>query len=92
MQLYSHSEILHFQNIFVFFLGGGVPSDSLKEPKNLSPHYIPVKVLGHTNLPFVIPARLTALAYLQEGHIFRSVKASEMTDNFRVKYLFFLIL
>ena len=60
MQLYSHSEILHFQNIFVF-LGGGVPSDPLKEPKNLSPHCIPVKVLGHTNLPFVIPARLTAL-------------------------------
>ena len=65
MQLYSHSEILHFQNIFVFFFGGGesMPSDPLKKPKNLSPHCIPVKVLGHRNLHFFIPARLTALKH-----------------------------
>ena len=65
MQLYSHSEILHFQNIFVFFFflgGGSMPSDPLKKPKNLSPHCMPVKVLGHTNLHFFIPARLTALS------------------------------
>ena len=62
MQLHGHSEIVHFQNIFV--LGGGgwsMPSDPLKEPKNLSPHCKPVKVLGHTNLPFFIPTGLTAL-------------------------------
>ena len=39
-----------------------MPSDPLKKPKNLSPHCMPVKVLGHTNLHFFIPARLTALS------------------------------
>ena len=57
MQLHGHSEIVHFENFF--FLGGGksMPSgsDPLKEPKNLSPHCMPVKVFGHTNLPFFIP-------------------------------------
>ena len=76
MQLYSHSEILIFK-IFSFFFGGGVPSDPLKEPKNLSPHCIPVKVLGHTNLPFVIPARLTALIPV---HLKFQTQEKDITD------------
>ena len=38
-----------------------MPSDSLLGLNNLSPHYMSVKVLGYTGLPFFIPAGLTAL-------------------------------
>ena len=64
MQLSSHSEILHFQKNFFFGGGGGsMPSDPPLAPKNLSPHYMSVKVLGYTDLPFFIPAGLTALTH-----------------------------
>ena len=48
---YSQSEILNFQ----IFFGGGYGA------KNLFPHCMPVKFPGHTDLPFFIPAELTAL-------------------------------
>ena len=41
-----------------------MPLDPLKGPENLSPHCMPVKVLGHTNLPFFTPTGLTALQTL----------------------------
>ena len=47
---YSQSEILRFQ----FFLVG-------EHAKNLFPLCMPVKFLGHADLPFFIPAGLTAL-------------------------------
>ena len=42
-------------------LGGGGGAVMPLEAKKLSPHYMPVKVLGHTDLPFFIPEGLTAL-------------------------------
>ena len=53
-----------------------MPSDPLKKPKNLSPHCMPVKVLGHTNLHFFIPARLTALLIGRDFSAKRSVSVS----------------
>ena len=64
MQLYSHSEILHFQNIFVFWEGGEhALRPHVRGPKKLSPHCMPVKVLGHTNLPFFHTHRVDSSAY-----------------------------
>ena len=54
---YSQSEILRFQ----FFLVG-------EHAKNLFPHCMPVKFLGHADLPFFIPAGLTALLTMFDGH------------------------
>ena len=53
MQLYSYFEILHFKS---FTGGGGGISDAGKK----IPYCLPVKVLGHTDLPFFIPAGHTA--------------------------------
>ena len=41
--------------------GGGGKAVMLQEAKKLSTHCMPVKVLGQTDLPFFIPAQLTAL-------------------------------
>ena len=38
--------------------GGGMPSDSLLGLNNLSPHYMSVKVLGYTGLPFFHTCRV----------------------------------
>ena len=61
MQLYSPSQILHFQK---FFLGGGMLSDPPVGGRDLSPHCMCVKVLGHADLPFFIHAGLTILGHL----------------------------
>ena len=39
-----------------------MPSDPLRA-KNLFPHCMPVKFLGHADLTFFIPTGLTALSY-----------------------------
>ena len=54
---YSQSEKLHFQ----FFFGVGACPQTPYGAKNLFPHCMPVKFLGNANLPFFIPAGLTAL-------------------------------
>ena len=56
---YSQSEILHFQ----FFFGGEACPQTPYWAKNLFPHCMPVKFMGHADLPFFIPAGLTALVY-----------------------------
>ena len=66
---YSQSEILHYQ----FFFGGGACPQTPYGTKNLFPHCMPVKFLGHADLPFFIPAELTALA---KSIIFDQIKNS----------------
>ena len=46
---YSQSEILHFK---IFFGGGACPQIPYGA-KNLFPHCMPVKFLGHADLPFL---------------------------------------
>ena len=74
MQLSSHSEILHFQKRNFFGGGGSMPSDPLLGPKNLSPHHMSVKVLGFPDLPFFIPAGLTALVEKETEEIFSNLE------------------
>ena len=61
-----------------------MPSDPLKEPKNPSPHCKPVKVLGHTNLPFFIPTGLTALHYKHKGS--STPTKTRKTSNRQIQY------
>ena len=56
---YHQSEILHFQ----FFLVGEACPQTPYGAKNLFPHCMLIKFLGHADLPFFIPAGLTALHY-----------------------------
>ena len=46
-----------------------MPPDPLRGQKNLSPHSMPGKGLGDADLPFFIPAGLTALQWEAVGAI-----------------------
>ena len=46
---------------FSIFFGGGACPQTPYGTKNLFPHCMPVEFLGHADLPFFIPAELTAL-------------------------------
>ena len=74
---YSQSEILHFQ----FFCGGACPQ-TLYGTRSLFPHCMPVKFLGHADLPFFIPAELTALhTVLQSIHRLSSCYNNNNNNN-----------
>ena len=54
---------------FIFNLfGGGACPQTPYGTKNLFPHCMPVNFLGHADLPFFIPAELTALIELPGCH------------------------
>ena len=55
MQLYSHSEILHFQNIFVFYFGRGGEEHTLRPPYEAKKFISPLhacKSFGPYKSPF----------------------------------------
>ena len=66
---YSQSEILHFP----FLFGGGACPQTHYGAKNLFPHCMPVKFLDHADLPFFIPAGLTALRVAAPSPPFQGV-------------------
>ena len=57
----NHTATLRYF-IKIFFWGWGVGGEAVMPPRGKkNTHCMPVKVLGHTDLPFFIPVGLTAL-------------------------------